>query len=131
MFDDCKLGKYAEPLRRYLLGEMDFPSEMSMSMAILEPSSLLKRPEGYFTMPSSVKTPYGWLHGFTVCGLAFQCYISGTLDPQLKLVSLIGDNPEKYALLRKPENFIHFHEVQRVAAAATPRGKLALLGLWK
>lgn len=132
MTEECTLGgRYELAFRRYLLGETSLPPEVSMNMVILEPSSLLAHPERYFTFPSSTKIPGAWLHGFTVCGLMFRCFVGGGIDPKLKIVSLSRAGGEKYALLSKPEDIGDFREIHRVAAAATPRGKLSLLGMWK
>lgn len=132
MTEECILGTHYElAFRRYLLGEAQLPPEVSMNMVILEPSSLLAHPERYFTFPSSTKIPAAWLHGFTVCGLMFRCFVGGGIDPKLKMVSLSKVEGVKYALLSKPEDIGDFREIHKVAAAATPRGKLALLGIWK
>ncbi|WP_186135046.1 hypothetical protein [Burkholderia gladioli] len=89
MTGECILGERHElAFRRYLLGEEQLQSEVSMNMVILEPSSLLAHPERYFTFPSSTKIPAAWLHGFTICGLMFRCFVGGGIDPKLKMVSL-------------------------------------------
>lgn len=123
--DGCKLGKYVENFRRYLLGEAEFPLESSMSMLVLEPSKSIAKPHRYFTFPSSLKTPTSWLHGFTICGLAFRCFVGRSLDEETKMVNLGGDSPTKYAILMAAQEFKDFHEVSRTSRAATPRGKLA------
>lgn len=129
----CTLGeRYELAFRRYLLGETDFPSNVaSMNLVILEPSGLVRHPERYVSFPSSSKVPNAWLHGFTVCGLTFRCFVGGSLDAGMKMVNLAGGSSPKYALLRNPEGLNDFVEVHRTTAAATPRGKLALLNVWR
>jgi hypothetical protein len=123
--DGCKLGKYIENFRRYLLGEAEFPSQSSMHMLVLEPSESIAKPHRYFTFPSSLKMPTSWLHGFTICGLAFRCFVGGSLQDVVKMANLGGNSPTKYAFLMNVQEFKDFHHVSTTARAATPRGKLA------
>ncbi|WP_139253447.1 hypothetical protein [Burkholderia ubonensis] len=128
MDNACKLGKYEPSFRRYLMGETDFPREASLSMLILEPSRLTARPERLVTFPSSLKTPFAWLHGFIICGLAFRCFVGRSLNAQMKTACLAGDGPVKYAYMMRAQEFGDFFEACKTSTAAIPRGKLARVG---
>lgn len=123
--DGCKLGIYAENFRRYLLGEDEFPRGASMAMVILEPSEQMPKPYRYFTFPSSKKITSSWMHGFTICGLVFRCFIGGSIDKDVKALGLENDNQVKYVILTAAHEFTDFQEVSAVARSATPRGKLS------
>jgi len=125
MEDACKLGKYEPVFRRYLMGETDFPREAALSMLILEPSSLTDKPERLVTFPSSLKTPFAWLHGFIICGLVFRCFVGRSLDARTKMACLAGDSPAKYAYMMRAQEFRDFFEACKTSTAAIPRGKLA------
>jgi hypothetical protein len=121
----CKLGAYEPQFRQYLLDQAPFPNAAVLSMGVLEQTALTASPYGWITEPSSVKAGPLWLHGFMLAGLTFRCLVGKTISPILKAISLSGPGDDKYVSLLKPGEYADFLAAASMAAAATPKGKLA------
>jgi uncharacterized C2H2 Zn-finger protein len=70
----CRLGSYEAKFRQYLLGEAQFPDEASISVALLEKSPNVDA-RGWVSEPCCCKVGEGRLHGFSLAGLVFRCFI--------------------------------------------------------
>jgi hypothetical protein len=86
------LGKYTEELRRYLLGEMAFPSNAALWVSIIPESGLW----------NTVTAPYGerlnqcWRYKFPFLGISFMFFLGARIDPIIR----------RMCAYRSPEKFI-------------------------
>ena len=123
MTGDCKLGPYKQKFREYLLGQSNFPSDVYISLALLDESSLVDA-RGWVSEPSSSKYRMNWLHGFLLAGIAFRCWIGKDIPDGWLQVSITGPNRNKYISIIKPEECADFLAAIDVASTAKPKGRL-------
>jgi hypothetical protein len=80
-YEGIKLGKYQEEIRRYLLGEVDFPS----NGVVVVLASQLKRPALVFNFPISYRNGSVLAHTIQIPGLTFDLILNGQMPEALRL----------------------------------------------
>lgn len=86
------LGRYEDPLKRFLLGEGPFPENMVMSVRISSLTSLLE----VATLPQS-RTDHGFhVHDFTIPGVAFALLVGSGIPEEYR----------RFCTARSPEGFV-------------------------
>jgi hypothetical protein len=122
----CKLGKYEDQFRTYLLEETDFPSLAALTISIIGPATAGNAHlYNLYTAPTSGRSDLLWFHGFSLFGLTFRCFVGQALEPDWKeQICLAGPSRTKYALFLSFNNCADHQVAIRSIMGAKARGKL-------
>lgn len=123
MTGGCQLGPYEENFRLYLLGA-PFPSEAVLSIRLFNSSAELD-PRGWVTEPASMRTQFGWLHGFLLGGIEFRCWVGRRIPDDWRKISIADPGSKNYFAIVNPIDSPDFLAAAHMAISAKPRGKLA------
>lgn len=126
MHRSCRLGRYEEEFRKYLLNEIPFSSNAILTIRILKPSVTLNiSPQNFVAEPCSIRENSTWYHKFRICGLDFRCVIGKAISPEQKKICLAGQGSKKYAVVLALDQSTDFMDELDSLIRATPRGRLA------
>ena len=120
----CYLGdRYAEEIRRFLLGESSFPENAACILILIEGSPADRSPvDMMFGMPSTVRHDGYDTHRVVVCGLHFDLAVGARIDPSYRTYCLARRKPRR--VIVSTSELVVDSIVQQVFEAK-PAGKLA------